>query len=384
MLRRVAPSEFLLSYFAAERSAAIAFVAIGTLALIAAAWAWWRAPSWRGAARPLLAIAVLQLVVGATVWLRTDAQVERHVEAPSTSAASKVHRIGILAERSAPDPMVAAFVEGLRDLGYVEGRNIVIERRYALGATSRYSDLVAELVQLKVDVLVVGGAVAAKSARAATTTVPIVFASVGDPVAAGLVTSLSRPGGNATGLSNLVAELGAKQLELLKLAAPRVARITVIHNPLNSGPALAVTSTAAQTLGLELHLLQVRQSSDMKTALSSATTRNTDAILALSDPVVGNSLAEISELAAANGWPSIYSRAEFADKGGLLAYGPSFANNYRRAATYVDKLLRGEQAGELPVEQPTAFELVVNIKTARTLGLTMPQSLLQRADRVIE
>ena len=298
--------------------------------------------------------------------------------------ASTVPRIGILAERPHPDPMVAEFLQGLRELGYVEGRNIIIESRHGPGAVSDYSGLAAELIGLKVDVLVVGGTAAARSAKAVTTTLPIVFVSVGDPVAAGLVISLSRPGGNATGLSNLVADLSGKQLELLKLAAPRIFRVAVLHNPVNSAPALKVVREAARALGLELQLLEVRQASELPRALSTAKSWRADAILALSDPVIGNSLSQISTWAVANRLPAIYSRGEFAEAGGLLAYGPSFATNYRRAAAYVDRILKGAKPGDLPVEQPTTFEFVVNLNTARALGLTMPLSLIQRADRVIE
>jgi putative ABC transport system substrate-binding protein len=298
--------------------------------------------------------------------------------------AGKVPRIGVIAERASPDPIFEAFVEGLRDLGYIDGQSIVIEKRYGQGAVERYPELAAELIGLKVDVLVVGGSVAARSAKAATTSIPIVFTSVADPVAAGLVASLSRPGGNATGLSNIVAELSGKQLELLKLASPKSSRVAVLHNPLNSGPALKVTREAARALGLELVFLEVRQTSELPRALSMVAERRADAILALSDPVMGNSLPQLSKFALVNRLPAIYSRSEFAQEGGLLAYGPSFAASYRRAAAYVDRILKGAKPGELPVEQPTTFELAINLRTAKALGLTISPSMLQRADRVIE
>ena len=298
--------------------------------------------------------------------------------------AARIPRIGILAERSPPDPMLAAFVEGLRDFGYIEGQNIVIERRYGQGAVDKYPALAAELIALNLDVLVVGGAVAAKSAKAASKTVPIVFTAVGDPVAAGLVASLARPDGNATGLSNIIADLSGKQLDLLKQAAPRAQRVAVLHNPLNSEPALRATREAAVALRLELRLYEVRQAGDLEHAFSAAASQRSDAILALSDPVIGNALPQLARLAIANRLPAIYSRGEFAQEGGLLAYGPDFSVNYRRAAAYVHKILRGAKPSELPVEQPTKFELVVNMKTARRIGLAISQSLLQRADRVIE
>ena len=306
------------------------------------------------------------------------------VRVAAAQTASKIPRIGVLSERPAPDPMVAAFLEGLGELGYVEGRNIVIERRHGQGASDRYPGLVAELIGLKVDILVVGGSVATRSAKAATTTVPIVFTSVGDPVAAGFVRSLSRPGGNATGLSNISADLGGKQLELLKMAAPKISRIAVLHDPLSSGPALNVVRDAARTLGLQLQLLEVRHATELPRVFSTAASRRADAILAISSPVIGNALPEVSKLAAMNRLPSIYSRSEFAEEGGLLAYGPSFSINYRRAAAYVDKILKGAKPGDLPVEQPTRFEFVVNLNTAKALGLVMPPSVVQRADRVIE
>ncbi|MET0345311.1 MAG: ABC transporter substrate-binding protein [Casimicrobiaceae bacterium] len=298
--------------------------------------------------------------------------------------ANRIPRIGVLAERPPPDPMLAEFVDGLRDLGYVEGRNVVIERRYGTGAVDKYPDLIAEMIRLGVDVIVVGGAVAARSAKSASATVPIVFTSVGDPVAAGLVASLSRPNGNATGVSNIVAELSAKQLELLKLASPGMSRVVVWHNPLNSAPSLVAARAAALALGLQLHLVEVRRPSELPSALSAAASAKADAILALSDPVIGNALTPLAQMALTQRMPAIYSRSEFAERGGLLAYGPDFAVNYRRAAAYVDKILKGAKPGELPVEQPTRFELVVNLKTAKALGLQIPSQLLQRADRFIE
>ncbi len=236
--------------------------------------------------------------------------------------ANRIPRIGVLAERPPPDPMLAEFVDGLRDLGYVEGRNVVIERRYGTGAVDKYPELIAEMIRLGVDVIVVGGAVAARSAKSASATVPIVFTSVGDPVAAGLVASLSRPNGNATGVSNIVAELSAKQLELLKLASPGISRVVVLHNPLNSAPSLVAARAAALALGLQLHLVEVRRSSELPSALSAAASAKADAILALSDPVIGNALIPLAQMALTQRMPAIYSRSEFAEHGGLLAYGP--------------------------------------------------------------
>ena len=259
---------------------------------------------------------------------------------------------------------------------------MIMEYRYADGVVDRFPDFAAELIRLNVDVLVVGGTLAARSAKAATATVPIVFTSVSDPVGAGLVASLAHPGGNATGLSNIVSELSAKQLELLKAAVPRIYRVAILHNPLNSGPALIGTREAARALAVELEVIEVRVPNELASAFSTVTTRHADAVLALSDPVFGNE-TQLARLATKHRLPAMYARREFAQAGGLLAYGPNFSDSYRRAAGYVDKILKGAKPGDLPVEQPTTFELTINLKTAKALGLTIPQSLLLRADEVI-
>ncbi len=300
---------------------------------------------------------------------------------------SKVPRIGVIGERSTTDHLLAAFQQGLRDLGYVEGQSIRVEYRYAQGTSDRFSRLAAELIRLDVDVLVVGGTVAAPAAKAQTTTVPIVFALAGDPVASGLVTSLARPGGNATGMSNLVPELSAKQLELLKAAAPQVSRVALLYNPDNqvhAGRALDAAREAARTLAVELQSLELRHRREVPSAFAALTAWRAGALLALSDPVVGNELPQISQLAARHRLPAIYSRREFAEAGGLLTYGPRFTENYRRAASYVDRILKGAKPADLPVERPTTFELVINLKTARALGLTISPSLLGRADQVLQ
>jgi putative ABC transport system substrate-binding protein len=298
--------------------------------------------------------------------------------------AGKVPRIGVIGEGSAGDPWVAAFRQGLRDLGYAEGENILVEYRYLQGVLDRVPDLPAELIRLKVDVLVVGGTIAARSARAQTTRVPIVFTLVSDPVGSGLVTSLARPGGNATGLSNVISELSGKQLELLKAAVPQVARVAVLYNPANPAARSAVTGAreAARALAMELQVLEVRQRHELATALSPLTSRRVDAILAISDPAIGGS--ELAPLVVKHRLPAITAPREFAERGGLLAYGPSYSHNWLRAATYVDKILKGAKPADLPVEQPTKFELVVNLKTAKALGLSIPQSLLWQADEVIQ
>ena len=300
--------------------------------------------------------------------------------------AAKVPRIGVIGDQSPKEPRIEAFRQGLRELGYIEGKNIVIEYRYAYGVVDRFAELTAELLALKVDVLVVGGAVTAHTAKNQTTTVPIIFAIAGDPVGTGLVTSLSRPGGNVTGLSALITETSSKQLELLKAIAPKISRVAILINPVNSGSRLAVTRTreAARALALDVQVVEVRRRNELASAFAALTAWRAGAVLVVPDPMFGNELIEISRLAATYQLPAIYNRREFAEAGGLLAYGPSYSDNYRRAATYVDKILRGAKPADLPVEQPTRFELVINLKTAKLFGITIPQSVLVRADEVIE
>ena len=299
---------------------------------------------------------------------------------------SRVPRIGVIGERSPGDSFLPAFQHGLRELGYTEGQSIVVEYRYAYGDLDRVPELAAELVRSGVDVLVVGGTVSAQAAKAVTMTVPIVFTLAGDPVSSGLVTSLARPSGNATGLANFVPEMSAKQLELLKVAVPQVSRIAVLYNSANSvhaGPALDEVREAARALAVEVQTVGVRHRGELASAFSTVTARRAGAILVLSDPVFGSELVQLSKLAAQHRLPAMYSRKEFADAGGLLTYGTSFTDNYRRAARYVDRILKGAKPADIPVEQPTKFEMAINLKTARALRLTIPASLLERADEVI-
>jgi putative tryptophan/tyrosine transport system substrate-binding protein len=295
-------------------------------------------------------------------------------------------RVGVIGERSAGDPFLAAFRRGMSKLGYADGRNITIEYRYAQGALDQVPRLAAELIDLKVDMLVVGGTVSAQSAMKVSRSVPIVFTTVGDPVGSGIVASLARPRGNVTGLSSSTFELGGKQLELLQAALPKLSRVTVLYNPLNSAAKAGIdtTKTAADTLGIELQLLEVRQADNLAGAFSALAPWRPSGLLVLADPVFGSQLPRLAKLAAAQRLPAIYLRSEFAEAGGLLAYGPSFADNYRRAAAYVDKILKGTKPADLPVEQPTKFDLAVNLKTARTFGLTLPQELVGRADQIIQ
>jgi ABC-type uncharacterized transport system substrate-binding protein len=298
--------------------------------------------------------------------------------------AAKVARIGVIGESSPPDPLVAAFWQGLRELGHAERESIFIEERYLEGVLDRAPKLAAELIQLRVDVLVVGETVVARAVRAQTSTVPIVFTLVSDPVASGLVTSLSRPGGNATGLSTVVADLSGKQLEFLQAAVPSAISVAVVFNPGNPTARSAASGVqeAARSRAMRVHLIEVRNRHELPTALSASAAKRVDALLAISDPAVTG--IELAKLAAAHRLPAITAPSSFVKRGGLLAYGPSYSHNWFRAATYVDKILKGARPADIPVERPMKFELAINLKIARTLGLTIPQSLLLLADEVIQ
>ena len=296
----------------------------------------------------------------------------------------KVPRIGVINEQGPKAPTMEAFRQGLRELGYIEGQNISVEYRHVQGILDRIPEVVSELLRLNIDVMVVGGTVAAQTAKAQSTKVPIVFAIVADPVGSGLVATLGRPGGNVTGLTNLLTELGAKQMELLKDLVPRAGRVAVLHgsDPGSKVP-LTRTEDAARALSIELRLFAMRQPSELADAFAASVAWRAGAVLALSNPVIGNELVQLATLGAVHRMPIIYLRREFAEVGGLLTYGPSFSENYRRAATYVHKILKGAKPAELPVEQPTKFDLVVNLKTAKAIGLEIPPSILVRATEVI-
>lgn len=300
--------------------------------------------------------------------------------------APAIARVGVLGERSPDDPFLEAFRRGLQELGYQEGQNLSLEYRYARGAVDRFPDLAGELLRLKPHILVVGGTIAARAATAQGTTVPIVFAIAGDPVGSGLAASLARPGGNLTGLTNLSPGLLPKQLELLREAAPKLSRLSMLYNPANPSnePALQEVRIAARPLGIALQSLPVRKPGELAGAFAALARWKAAGVLAVSDPTLGSQLAEIARRAAALRLPAMYSRKEFVEVGGLIAYGPSYEENYRRAARYVDKILRGAKPGDLPVEQPTRLELAVNLETAKALELTIPPSVLARADRVVE
>ena len=305
---------------------------------------------------------------------------------------AKVARIGYLGiDLAADDPRPReVFLQRLRDLGWLEGGNVLIEYRDAKGKPERFPALAAELVALKVDVIVTaGGTLAALAAKRATTTVPIVFAAVGDPVADGLVTSLARPGGNVTGLSVLNPELVGKHLELLKQAVPEVSRVALLLKP-DAGPDrsikdyLKAAEAAAQALGVRLQVVEARGPEDFERAFSDMTRARAGALAVSATPVFNSARRLLVDLAAKNRLPTVSLFNEYVDAGGLMSYGPDRPDLFRRAATYVDKILKGARPGDLPVEQPTKFELVINLKTAKALGLTIPQSVLARADRVIE
>jgi putative tryptophan/tyrosine transport system substrate-binding protein len=310
--------------------------------------------------------------------------------AAEAQQADKVARIGYLATNLAANPHLReAFRQGLRDLSYVEGRNVVIEYRDAEGKDERLSALAAELVALKVDVIFAPNTLAALAAKQATRTLPIVFAVAADPVTDGLVTSLARPGGNVTGLSNLAPELVGKRLEQVKQAVPGVSRVAVLWRPGASGERtekdmLKSAEVAARALGVRLQVVEARGPEDFDRAFSDMTRARAGALTSMGGPMFFNERRRLVDLAAKNRLPAVYPQREFVDAGGLMAYGPSLADLFRRAATYVDKVLRGAKPGDLPVEQPTKFELVINLKAAKALGLTIPQSLLGRADQVIQ
>jgi len=308
--------------------------------------------------------------------------------AADAQQAANVPRIGWLGgpTRESAEPFVQVFLRGLKDLGWVEGQNIVIEWRFAGGRAERLPDLAAELVRLQVDLIVVPSTPTALAAKNATKTIPLVTVGVGDPVGLGLVASLARPGGNITGLTAVVSpEIAGKQLELLKEAAPKVSRAAVLWNPATQGTALFLKETeiAARALGVELQLLEARSLNDFDSAFAAMTTKRAGALLVLGDVMFVTHRIRLAELVAKSRLPAMYGLREYVEAGGLMSYGPIASELFRRAATYVDKILKGAKPADLPVEQPTRFELVVNLKTAKALGLTIPQSVLIRADEVI-
>ena len=303
--------------------------------------------------------------------------------------AAKVSRIGFLAvgSREGRAFLIEGFLQGLREHGYVEGRNIVIEYRFSEGRNERLPELAAELVAVKVELILASGSPASFAARQATRTIPIVMGSLAaDPIETGLIASLARPGGNITGMTEMAAELGGKRLELLKQAVAGLSRVAVFWNPPNPayGPVLKVLEAAAPRLGVALQRLEVRVPEDFEGALRAATRQRAGALFVPGDPLVTNRPRMIADLALKYRLPTMTDFRELPGAGGLLSYGPDLVDSYRRAATHVDKILKGAKPGDLPMEQPTKFDLVVNLKTARALGLTIPPSLLIQATQVIQ
>lgn len=307
---------------------------------------------------------------------------------PRAGAAQPAARVGLLSPFAAPVTARwhEAFRHRLRELGWIEGQNITIEYRYANGKNERLPKLAAELVRLKVDVIVALGGTDAAVAKNATTSIPIVMASAGDPVASGLVASLARPGGNITGLTQMAPELAGKRLELLKQIVPDLSRVAVLWYPRGTTQPLSwkEMQSPAWKLGIRLQSLEARSPADFEKAFQNAAAASAGAVVVLPDPLFAGNLKRIAELAAKTRLPSMFHLREFADVGGLVAFGVDRADMYRRAAAYVDKILKGAKPADLPIEQPTKFELVINLRTAKALGLTLSPSLLLRADRVIE
>ncbi len=301
---------------------------------------------------------------------------------------AKIPRIGLLSpfSPSATAGWHQAFRQGLRDLGWVEGKNISIEYRYAEGKSDRLPDLAADLVRLKVDIIVASVNTDALAAKNATRAIPIVVASAGDPVAIGLVESLARPGGNITGLSQISPELAGKRLELLKEIVPKLSRVAVLWNPKGTTSPLAwkEIQLPARELGVQLHSLEVQSPNEFEKAFQEATRARAGALAIMPDPLFAGNLKRIAELAAKSRLPSIFHLSEFVESGGLVAYGPDRSDQFRRAATYVDKILKGTKPADLPVEQPMKFEFVINLKTAKQIGLTIPPEVLFRATKVIK
>jgi len=299
----------------------------------------------------------------------------------------KLPTIGFLGQstRSAASEWVAAFVQRLRELGWIENRTVAIVYRWAEGSDERFADIATEFVRLKVDVIVTSGTSQVLAAKRATSVIPIVFATAGDPVGNNLVASLTRPGGNATGLSNQSPDTAGKKLELLREVVHGLGRVAIMGNVGNPAVVLEMgeVQAAAATLGLEVHRLEIRHAQDLIPAFEALKGRS-EALYVCSDALINTNRIRINILAVAARLPTMYGSRDYVEAGGLMSYGVSYPDRFRRAADYVDKILRGAKAGDIPVEQPTKFDLIINLTTAKALGLTVPQSLLARADEVIE
>jgi putative ABC transport system substrate-binding protein len=299
-----------------------------------------------------------------------------------------VHRIGFLGNSTAvlEAHLVEPFRDGLRDLGYLEGRNALIEYRWAEGRYERFPALIAELIALKVDVIVTAGTPATQAVKKATTSVPLVMVAVGDPVATGIVASLRRPGGNITGLTSISEDLEGKRLELLREVLPAVSRVAVLWNPENQSllAELKEIQAAAQVLGMNVQAMKVRTPGELDETFKAIVRERPGALLVMADRLFLHNRQRIMDFATKQRLPGVYAYRELVEAGGLMSYGPSYPGMHRRAAYFVDRILKGAKPADLPVERPTKFELLVNLKAAKALGLTIPPSVLQRADQVIE
>lgn len=303
-------------------------------------------------------------------------------------ATSKVHRIGFLGNSTAAleANLVGPFREGLRDFGYVEGQNTVIEYRWAEGNYQRFPALIAELIALKVDLIVTAGTPATLAVKKATTSVPLVMIAVGDPVGTGIVASLARPGGNITGLTSIAQELEGKRLELLREVVPNVSHVAVLWNAASPVQVIQekATQAAAQVLGMKMLSLGVRSREEIEDAFTAILRERPEGLLVLADRLFLHHRQRIMDFAAEHRLPGVHAYRELVEVGGLMSFGPSYADMHRRAAIYVDRILKGAKPGDLPVERPASFELVVNLKSARALGLTIPHPVIMRATEVIQ
>jgi putative ABC transport system substrate-binding protein len=307
--------------------------------------------------------------------------------AAGAQQAGKVYRIGYLSNGNPTQsaPSLDAFRQGMREFGWVEGQNVSLEYRWADGNLDRLPALAADLVRLPVDVIHLAGGPAIRAALKATATVPIVAAIMGDPVMYGFAASLARPGGNVTGAAVQFADLASKQMQLLKETMPNAARVAILdHHAVRNPDAQKAAEAAARALGLTVRVIGIRDEPDLQTAFRTAKAEHADAMYVLPSPTFSRHRARLAELAVKHRLPGIYEAKEYVVAGGLMSYGPSFPDLFRRSASYVDRILKGAKPGDLPIEQPTKFEFVINLKTAKALGLTIPQSVLARADQVIE
>jgi putative ABC transport system substrate-binding protein len=331
----------------------------------------------RAAATPLTTVLVVLFLVAP-------------LASPAAQSPAKVPRVGYISPGAASDPARSgrfeAFRQGLRELGYVEGRNLAIEPRWAEGKYDRYPTLAADLVQLKVDVIVAVGGRASQVAQQATRTIPIVMSVVIDPVGSGLVPNLAHLGGNVTGISAMAPDVVGKQLELLKEVVPKVSRVALLWNPDNPGSAalLREAEVAARALAVRLQAVEARLPDAVEPAFAAMTREQAGALVVLNDAILLNQRKQIADLAAKSRLPSVSGNREYAEVGGLIVYSADFLDLERRAATFVDKILKGAKPGDLPVEQPTKFELIINLRSAKAIGLTIPPSLLRRADQIID